>query len=99
MTIHTLIIRGERYLTLAGVAEAYSLELTWIREVYDYRLLGEGEHVPGGATGGHAAAGDDIAIAEVLLDRVATIERLHRAHGVNLPGIALILELLEEQSP
>ena len=92
----TLIIRGERYVTLAGVAETYSLELAWVREVYDYGLLGEGERLDGppGAT-----AGDDIAVAERMLDRVATIERLHRAQGVNLPGIALILDLLERDEP
>ena len=96
MIAHTLVLHGERYVTLAGVAETYAVELTWIREVYDYGLLGEGEAVPREQAAG---PGDDIAIAERLLDRVATIERLHRAHGVNLPGIALILELLEAEAP
>src|SRR5262249_17219680 len=88
MTTRTLILHGERYLTLAGIAELYALDPTWILEVYDYGLLGEGEHV-----------GDEIAVAERLLDRVATIERLHRTHGANVPGIALILDLLERESP
>jgi len=91
VTARSLTIRGEPYLTLSGVAEMYSLELAWVREVYDYGLLGEGETLP--QAGGRP--GDDIAIAERLLGRVATIERLHRAHGVNLPGIALILELMD----
>jgi hypothetical protein len=76
-----LTIRGERYLTLQDVAESFEIELAWVQEVYEFGLLGEGERV-GGA----------VAIASRLLDRVAAIRRLNRVQGVNLAGIALILQ-------
>jgi hypothetical protein len=81
---HELVLHGELYLTLAGVAERCTVRLEWIEELYEYGLLGEGERV-----------GDEIAIAAALLDRVARIRRLHEGQGVNLPGIAIILDLLE----
>ena len=76
-----LTIRGERYVTLPDVAATFEVELTWVQEVYDFGLLGPGE-----------AVGDTVAIASRLLDRVAAIRRLNRVQGVNLPGIALILQ-------
>ena len=82
---HVVVLHGERFITLAGVAEIYTLQRGWLDEVYDYGLLGEGERV-----------GGEIAIAAALLDRVALIRRLHERQGVNLPGIAIILDLLED---
>jgi hypothetical protein len=81
-----IILHGERHFTLAVLAEVWTLDPGWLREVYDFGLLGEGEHV-----------GDEIAVAARLLDRLALIRRLHEVQGVNLPGIAIILDLLEQQ--
>jgi len=76
-----LTVRGELYLTLQDVAETFEVELTWVQEAYELGLLGPGERV-----------GGSVAIASRLLDRVAAIRRLNRVQGVNLPGIALILQ-------
>ncbi len=81
-----VVLHGEIFITLSGVAARFTLQRTWVQEVYDFGLLGEGEHV-----------GDEIAIAAALLDRVAKIRRLRDQQGVNLPGIAIILDLMEEQ--
>lgn len=74
-------IRGEHYVTLQDVAESFEFELTWVQEVYEFGLLGPGETVDG-----------RIAIASRLLDRVAAIRRLNRVLGVNLAGVALVLQ-------
>jgi hypothetical protein len=84
MTMQVITIRGEHYITLTHAAEVYEVELTWIEEVYEYGLLGEGERVEAG-----------IAIPAGMLDRLAEIRRLQLQEGVNLPGIAIILDLLE----
>jgi len=82
----TVIIRGETYITLRSLADTYQLEVSWVREVYDYGLLGPGEPVD-----------DDIAVVSDMLDRLAEVCRLHDLQGVNLPGIAIILDLLEDR--
>jgi len=79
-----LMIRGEHYVTVARVAELYAVRVEWVREVVDYGLLEPVEHV-----------GDELAIAARLLDRVALIQRLTLVQGVNLPGVAIILDLME----
>ena len=76
-----LTIRGEHYVTLHDVARSFEFELTWVQEVYEFGLLGPGEQV-----------GADVAIASRLLDRVAAIRRLNRVLGVNLAGVAVILQ-------
>ena len=86
-TPRTVLVRGETWVTLDGVAESFACSLAWVREVHAFGLLGEGEAVAGG-----------IAIPPAALDRFATIHRLHVVQGVNLPGIALILDLLEERA-
>ena len=80
-----LVIRGERYVTATRVAEIYGVRVEWVLEVCEYGLLEPVEHV-----------GDEPAIAARLLDRVAVIQRLSVVQGVNLPGIAIILDLLED---
>jgi hypothetical protein len=82
-----LTIHGEMYVTLSSLADTYRVEVEWVREVYDYGLLGTGEHVD-----------DDIAVTAAMLDRMAEVCRLHDLLGVNLPGIAIILDLLEDRS-
>ena len=75
-----LVIRGETYLTLEIVAECYRVERSWLEEVYELGLLGEGERSEQG-----------VAITARKLDRVAEILQLHFHHGVDLSGIAVIL--------
>jgi hypothetical protein len=79
-----LVIRGERYLTLARVAELYEVRVEWVREVCAFGLLEPVEHVA-----------DDLAIAARLLDRVATIHRLNVGQGVELAAVAVLLDLPE----
>ena len=76
-----LTIHGETYVTLQDVAQTFEFELAWVQEVYDFGLLGPGERVEG-----------TVAIASRLLDRVAAIRRLNRVLGVNLAGVALVLQ-------
>ncbi|MHC5212335.1 MAG: chaperone modulator CbpM [Planctomycetota bacterium] len=78
-------IHGERWVTLEAVAEAYAVEETWLREVYAFGLLGPGERV-----------GEGVAVSARMLERVAVIRRLSVVQGVNLPGIAIILDMMEE---
>ena len=75
-----LMIHGELYLTLETIAECYRVDHYWLQEVYDLGLLGRGER-----------SGGAIAITARQLDRVAEILQLHFYHGVNLPGIVVIL--------
>ena len=79
-----LVIHGERYATATRIAEIYGVRIEWVHEVCEYGLLEPLEHV-----------GDEPAIAARLLDRVAVIQRLSVVQGVNLPGIAIILDLME----
>jgi len=79
-----LLIHGERYVTAARAAELYDVRVEWVIEIAEFGLLEPVEHV-----------GDELAIAARLLDRLATIHRLNVTQGVNLPGIAIILELME----
>jgi hypothetical protein len=78
-----ITIHGENYVTLTHAADCYELEVRWIEEVYDYGLLGEGEQLETG-----------LAIPTRMLDRLAEIHRLQNQQGVNLAGIAIILDLL-----
>lgn len=81
--MRVITIQGRSYVTLSEAAECYHVETRWVEEVYEYGLLGTGESVE-----------QDIAIPTEMLDRLADIQRLHNQQGVNLPGIAIILDLL-----
>ena len=81
--MRVISIQGRSYVTLSEAAECYHVEVRWVEEVYEYGLLGTGEQVE-----------EQIAIPTEMLDRLAEIQRLHNQQGVNLPGIAIILDLL-----
>jgi hypothetical protein len=83
MTEARITIRGELYLTLAEVARCFAVEVSWVEEAYDLDLLGEGERID-----------DTIAIAASMLERIAVIRRIQLQQGVNIPGIALLADLL-----
>ncbi len=81
MTWRTIELHGETYVSIATVAECYEVELAWIEEVYTLGLLGPGERV------------ERLLVVSVsMLDRVALILRLERQQGINLPGIARLLD-------
>lgn len=82
-----LLIRGERYVTVTRAAEIYDVRVEWVLEICEYGLLEPVERV-----------GEELAIAARLLDRLATIHRLNVTQGVNLPGVAIILDLLERDA-
>ncbi len=85
MTVARVVIRGESYWTLEAVAESYQCEVTWLRTVYDYGLLGRGERLEG-----------SVAVHVRQLDRVATILRLHVYQGLELSAVRLLLETDDE---
>lgn len=76
-----LHIDGELYLRLETVAEIYTVRITWLQEVYDAGLLGDGRQ-----------QGRSLCVAAVQLDRVATIVRLHHVLGLDLDAIGLALD-------
>lgn len=85
MSERRVVIRGRTYVTLEAVAECYRVEVSWVREVYEYGLLGSGESVR-----------DTTAVAAEMLGRAADILRLHRQQGINLEGIARLLREVDE---
>ncbi len=80
MTRPSLLIHGELYLTLETVAECYSVEISWLQQVYELDMVGPGERVDG-----------SLAIAALMLDRVAEIRRVYLQTGMELSGIAVML--------
>lgn len=84
-----LVIHGEVYLSLATVAQCYSVKLSWIREVYDTGLLGRGEQPNPKAK--------DIAIAASSLDRLSEVLRLHFYQDLSLDGIFVLLRCQDYQ--
>ena len=77
-----VIIEGESYMTLEGVAECYQCELGWLREVYEFGLLGDGRRVD-----------RSIAIELAMLDRVADVLRMTVYQGIDLAVVAVIFDL------
>ena len=84
MTTRTLMVEGEPYVSLEVLAEIYTVEILWLREVYDCGLLGLG-----------VTSGPHLCVAAVHMDRVATIVRLHHHLGLDLLDIRLELGDLE----
>lgn len=76
-----LLVDGELYLGLEVVAEIYEVQLVWLREAYEFGLLGSG-----------VDSGPGLCVAAVEMDRIATIVRLHKVLGMELESIALALE-------
>lgn len=76
-----LEIRGEAFVTLETAALCYRVERAWIEEVYAHGLIGHGERV-----------GSSIAVRASELDRLATILRWNRHHGLALEAILALLD-------
>lgn len=81
MSTERIFVEGELYLSVETVAEVYRVEVVWLREVLDAGLLAGG-----------VASQPTLCIAATRLDHVATIVRLHRALGLDLDAIRLLLE-------
>lgn len=81
MSTERIFVGGELYLSVETVAEVYRVEVVWLREVLDAGLLAGG-----------VASQPTLCIAAARLDHVATIVRLHRALGLDLDAIRLLLE-------
>jgi hypothetical protein len=80
MSSVTIRIGDETYLTLEAISECYGCEVSWLREAYDYGLLGGGR-----------LYSDTIVLRVTLLDRVAEIVRLGRYQGLSFETIFVLL--------
>jgi hypothetical protein len=80
MKADQISVEGELYLSLETCAEIYSVEVVWLREVFDQGLLGRG-----------VTSGQRLCVAAIHLDRVATIVRLNQTCGLDLTDIQLEL--------
>ena len=81
MNERRITVGGESFVTLETAAACFHVEASWVREVYESGLLGPAERV-----------GDELAIATALLDRLATIQRLHWHWGLDLAAIELVID-------
>ena len=81
MKTDKIVVEGELYLSLETYAEIYSVEVLWLREVFDQGLLGRG-----------ITSGQRLCVAAIHLDRVATIVRLTQTCGLDLMDIQLELD-------
>lgn len=75
------------WLRLEVVAEIYQVRVVWIREVYEFGLLGPG-----------IEEGSTVKIAAAQLDRVAQVVRLHGTLGLGVESIALALGVQSDES-
>jgi hypothetical protein len=74
-----ITIEGESYVTLEGIAQWYQCELSWVREVYGYGLLGSGRTVA-----------ETTAIHVSMLDRFADVLRMSVYQDIDLAVIAAL---------
>ncbi len=81
MTQRKLYIEETLYLSLETLAEIYSVEVTWMRRVYDRGLLGHG-----------VDSESSICIPAVRLDLVATVVRLHGRLGLDERQVSVAIE-------
>ena len=72
---------GETWVTLEALATCYRVDVAVVQEAYSLGLLGRGVQAEG-----------LLVVHVTQLERMATIVRLHVHLGVDLAGIALLLE-------
>lgn len=75
-----IVISGQSYLTLETISECYECEVAWLREAYDFGLLGRG-----------VVHRDTIVLSVRVLDRVAEVVRLSRYQGCSFETILVVL--------
>ncbi len=80
MTTDYFHVEGVRWVTVDAVARCYTVKVEWVREVVSTGLLGQSVERSG-----------TLAITAAQLERVAKIVQLHFHHGVDLPGIQILL--------
>jgi len=73
-------IESESYLTLEAISECYECEVTWLREAYEFGLLGDGRVYSG-----------SIVLSVRVLDRVAEVVRLGRYQGMSFETIFALI--------
>ncbi len=83
MSTEHFLVEGRRYVTLEVVARCYRVRVEWVREVVGMGLLGPGVQRHGVT-----------AIAAEQLDRAAKIVQLHFHHGIELPGVMVLLRTM-----
>ncbi len=80
MTSVVIRIEGESYLSLEAISECYECEVAWLREAYDFGLLGGGRIVSG-----------SLVLRVTVLDRVAEVVRLGRYQGIGFEAMLVLL--------
>ncbi len=75
-----ITIEGESYLTLEAISECYDCDARWLREAYEFGLLGRGR-VEGGR----------VVLRLTVLDRVAEVVRLGRYQGLGFEAIEVLI--------
>ena len=75
-----IVVEGESYLSLEAVSECYDCGTAWLRDAYDFGLLG----------GGRLHRGD-LFLHVTVLDRVAEVWRLHHYEGLAFEAILVVL--------
>jgi MerR HTH family regulatory protein len=80
MTTDHFQFEGVRWITVEAVAQCYTVQVEWVREVVSTGLLGESVERSG-----------TLAITAAQLERVAKIVQLHFHLGVDLTGIEILL--------
>ena len=84
-TIEGLILEEQVQLTLGELAQLCSVHAEWVVGLVDEGIL--------------QPSGDQLVewrFSGICLIRARTVQRLQRDLGINLPGVALALDLLEE---
>jgi chaperone modulatory protein CbpM len=84
-TIEGLILEEQVQLTLGELAQLCSAHAEWLVGLVDEGIL--------------QPSGEQLAewrFSGICLIRARTVQRLQRDLGINLPGAALVLDLLEE---
>lgn len=85
-SVHTAeLVTSSTRLTITEICQSCNVDRTWISE-----LVSEGVLEPEGRSEG------EWRFAAITVSRVATARRLERDFDLNIPGIALALELLDE---
>lgn len=78
--VRVVHLEGEMYLTLETIGECYECEIAWLREAYEFGLLGGGRMVYG-----------TLVLSVTVLDRVAEVVRLGRYQGFGFETIVVLL--------
>ncbi|MFN2378162.1 MAG: hypothetical protein ABR538_16645 [Candidatus Binatia bacterium] len=80
MSVVRIFIDGQSYLSLEAISQCYECEITWLREAYEFGLLGGG-----------VLHEDTLLLHVTVLDRVAEVVRLSRYQGLGFEAIVVLL--------